>query len=98
MLILVTLWYLYFSGSNPFVVFTKASTHLNCKILTMCVKTNVGVIFHPSKVIDEDYLKILYYHDQNFTMCQRVVEIRMNDGNLNSSKQLEPDFSEVDIS
>jgi hypothetical protein len=25
-------------------------------------------------------------------MCQRVVEIRMNEGNIDSSKQMEPDF------
>ena len=65
---------------------------MNCKIQTLCVKTNVSVSFTPPDVMDEDCLKILYYHHQNFAMCQRVVEIRMNDGNEDSSKQLEPDF------
>ena len=61
----------------------------------MCVKTNVRVSFSPPEVTDEDCLKILYYHHQNFTICQRVVEITMNEENEDSSKQLEPDFSEV---
>ena len=83
------------SGKNPVVVFAKASILMNCKIQTMCVKTNIRVSFTPPEVLDEDCVKILYYHHQNFTMCQRVVEIRMNVGNNDSSKQMEPDFSEV---
>ena len=86
-----------FSGKNPFVVFAKASIIMNCKIQTMCVKTNIRVSFTPPKVMDEDCLKILYYHHEDFTMCQRVVEIRMNEGNEDSSKQLEPDLSKVHI-
>ena len=68
---------------------------MNCKIQTLCVKSNVSVNFTPPEVMDEDCVKILYYHQQNFTMCQRVVEIRTNVGNNDSSKQMEPDFSEV---
>ena len=84
-----------FTGSNPLVVFAKASMLRNCKIQTLCVKTNIRVSFTPPEVMDEDCVKILYYHHQNFTMCQRVVDIRLNEGNDDSSKQLEPDFSEV---
>ena len=84
-----------FSGSTPFVVFARASKLINCKIQTMCVKTNIRVSFTPPEVMGEDCVKILYYHHQNFNMCQRVVEIRMNEGINDSSKQLEPDFSEV---
>ena len=86
-----------FSGSTSFLVFAKASTLMNCKIETLCIKTNIRVSFTPPEVMDEDCLKILYYHHENFTMCQRVVEIRMNEGNEESSKQLEPDLSEVYI-
>ena len=86
-----------FSGSNPLVMFAKASIIMNCKIQIMCVKTNNRVSFTPPEVLDEDCLKILYYHHQNFTMCQRVVEIRMNDGNEDSSKQLEPDFLVIKV-
>ena len=84
-----------FSGRTPFLVFAKASTLMNCKIETLCIKTNIRVSFTPPEVMDEDCLKILYYHHENFTMCQRVVEIRMNQGNEDSSKQFEPKLSEV---
>ena len=84
-----------FSGSTSFLVFAKASTLMNCKIETLCIKTNIRVSFTPPEVMDEDCLKILYYHHENFTMCQRVVEIRMNQGNEDSSKQFELNFSEV---
>ena len=86
-----------FTGSNPLVVFAKASLIMNCKIQTMCVKTNTRVSFTPPEVMDEDCLKILYYHHQNFTMCQRVVEIRMNEESEDSSKQLEPDFLVIKV-
>ena len=86
-----------FSGSNPFVVFAKASIIMNSKIETMCVKTNVRVVFTPPQVMNGDCVKILYYHHENFTMCQRVVELRLNERNKDSSKQFEPDFSEVSI-
>ena len=69
-----------FSGSNQFIMFAKAAILTNCKIQTMCVKTNIIVSFTPPEVTDEDCLKILYYHHQNVTMCQRVVDIRMNEG------------------
>ena len=82
-----------FSGSNPFVVFAKASILMSCKIQTLCVKTNIGVTFIPPKVIDGECVKILYCHNQNFTMCQRVLEIKMNEGNNDSSKQTEPELS-----
>ena len=82
------------SGKDPFVGFAEASILMNCKIQTLCLKTNIRVIFTPPKVMDEDCLKILYYHHEDFTMCQRLVEIRMNEGNEDSSKQLEPDFSD----
>ena len=84
-----------FSGSTPFVMFAKASIFMNRKIQTLCVKTNVSVSFTPPEVMDEEIVKILYYDHQNFTICQRVVEIRMNEGIQDSSKQLEPDFSKV---
>ena len=84
-----------FSGSTPLVMFAQASIAMNCKIQTMCVKTNIIVSFTPPEVTDEDCLKILYYHHQNVTMCQRVVDIRMNEGIKDSSKQIEPNFSEV---
>ena len=86
-----------FSGIDPLVVFTKASILMNCNIQTMCVKTNVRVSYTPPEVMVEDCLKILYYHHQNVTMCQRVVDIRMNEGNMDVSKQMQPDFSEVCI-
>ena len=70
---------------------------MNCKIQTLCVKTNIRGSFTPLEVINEDCLKLLYYHHQNFTMCQRVVEIRRNEGIQDSSKQLEPDLSKVCI-
>ena len=76
-------------------MFAKASIIMNCKIQTLCVKTNFSVSFTPPEVMDEESFKILYYDHQNFTMCQRVVEIRMNERNEDSNKQLEPDFSEV---
>ena len=56
----------------------------------MFVKTST-----PPEVMDEDCLRILYYHYENFTICQRVVEIRLNEGNEDSSKKLESDFSQV---
>ena len=84
-----------FSGSNPLVVFAKASIHMYCKIQTLCVKTNLRVSFTPPEVMNEECVKILYYHHENFTMCQRVMEIRMNEGNNDSSKHVEPNFSEV---
>ena len=94
-----------FSGANIFVVFAKASIHLNCKIQTMCVETNIRVSFTPPEVMEEDYVKILYKRldkeqpkrNQRFTVCQRVVEIRMNEGDKDSSQQKGPDFSEVCI-
>ena len=89
-----------FSGSDPFVVFAKASILMNCKIQTICVKINIRVDFN-SPVMNEDCLKMLYYHHdnlgENFTMCQRVVEIRMNEENKDPGKQVEPDFSELCI-
>jgi hypothetical protein len=86
-----------FSGSNPLVMFAKASIIMNCKIQTMCVKTNVSVSFTPPEVIDEDCLKILYYHHQNFTMCQRVVEIRMNERIMDLSKQMGQDVLVIQV-
>ena len=83
------------SGKNPLVAFAEASILMSCQIQTMCVKTNIRVNFIPSEVMDEDCIKLLYYHHQDFTMCQKVVEIRMNEGNEDSSKQLEQDLSEV---
>ena len=86
-----------FSGSTPFLLFAKASTLMNCKIETLCIKTNIRASFTPPEVMDEDCLKILYYHHQNFAMCQRVVEIRINERNQYSSKQMEPDFSLIKV-
>ena len=83
------------SGKNPFVGFAEASIIMNCKIQTMCVKTNIRVSFTPPEVMDENCIKILYYHHENFTMCQRVVEIRMNEGIVDSSKQMEFYFIQV---
>ena len=85
------------SGKDPFAVFAEASILMNCKIQTMCVKTNIRVSFTPPEVMDEDCLKILYYHHENFTMCQRVVEIRMNEGNMDSSKQMGLDFLVIKV-
>ena len=84
------------SGSNPLVLFAKASILMKCAIQTMCVKTNIRVSFTPPDVTYEDCLKMLYYHHQDFTVCQRVMEIRLNEGNEDSSKQMEPDFSEFE--
>ena len=78
-----------FSGRNPIAVFAKASFLMKCKIQALCIKTNITVSFTPPKVINEDCFKILYYHHQNFTMCQRVGEIKMNEKNKDSSKQME---------
>ena len=89
-----------FSGSNEFIMFAKAAILMNCKIQTMCVKTNFSVTFIPPEVIDEDCVKILYYpyyHNSNFTICQRVVEIGMKGENKDLSKQIAPDFSKVCI-
>ena len=86
-----------FTGSNPLVVFAKASMLMNCKIQTLCVKTNIRVSFTPPEVMDEDCVKMLYYHRQNFTMCQRILEIGKNFENQDSSTQMEPDFSKVCI-
>ena len=85
------------SGWNPVFAFAKASIFMNCKIQTMCVKPNIRMSFTPPEVLDEDCLKILYYHHQNFTMCQRVVEIRMNEGNMDSSKQMGLDFLVIQV-
>ena len=85
------------SGKNPFVGFAEASIIMNKRIQTMCVKTNIRVSFTPPEVLDEDSLKILYYHHQNFSMCQRVVEIRMNEGNMDSSKQMGLDFLVIKV-
>ena len=82
---------------NPFVAFAEASILMNCRIQTMCVKTNISMSFTSPEVLVEDCLKILYHHHQTFTMCQRLVEIRMNDGNEDSSKQLEPDFLVIKV-
>ena len=76
------------SGSNPFVVFAKASIIMNCKIQTMCVKTNIRVSVTPPEVMDGDCIKILYYHHENFTMCQRVVEIRKNEQNMDGDNKV----------
>ena len=84
-------------GDDPFVVFAEAAIFMNCKIQTMCVKPNIRMSFTPPEVLDEDCLKILYYHHQNFTMCQRVVEIRMNEGNMDSSKQMGLDFLVIKV-
>jgi hypothetical protein len=51
------------------------------------------VIFTPHEATDEDCVKIVYYHHENFTICQRVVEIRMNE--RNASKQIETDIVEL---
>ena len=63
----------------------------------MCVKTNITVSYAPPEVMDEDCVKILYYHHQNFTICQRVVEIRMNEGYMDSSQQMELDFLVIKV-
>jgi hypothetical protein len=55
------------------------------------------VSFTPPEVMDEDCLKILYYHHENFTMCQRVVEIRMNEGHFDSSKDMGLDFLVIKV-
>ena len=68
---------------------------MNCKIQTICVRTNTRVSFTPPEVMDEDCLKILYYCHKNFTLCQRVVKIRMKEEKNYSKKQMEPDFSKV---
>ena len=86
-----------FSESNPFVAFAKASKLMHCKIQTMCVNTNISVTFTPPEAIDEDYVKILYYCRDNFTICQRVVKIRMNKESKDLSKPIEPDFSKICI-
>ena len=46
-----------FSGSDPFVVFAKASILMNCKIQTICVKINIRVDFN-SPVMNEDSIWI----------------------------------------
>ena len=81
-------------NSNEFVMIAKASILMNCKIQTMSVQTNISVSFTPPEVMNEDCVKLLYYQHQNFAMCQRVVDIRMNEGNQNSNKQMDPNFSE----
>ena len=86
-----------FSGSHPFVVFAKASILLNCKIQTLCIKTKISVSFTPPKVMNVDCIKMIYYEDGHFTLCQRVVEIRMNERHTDSRKQMEPDLSDVCI-
>ena len=86
-----------FSGIDPFVVFAEACILMNWKIQTMCVKTNTCVSFTPPGAKDEDFVKILYYHHENFTICQRVVKIRLNERNEESSNQLQPDFSVINV-
>ena len=86
------------SGKDPFVGFAEASILMNCKIQTMCVKTNIRVSFTPPEVMDENCIKILYYHHENFTMCQRVVEIRKNEQNMDSSQQMELNLSIIKLS
>ena len=81
------------SGNNPFVVFAEASILMKCKIQTLCIETDISLSFTPPEVIDEDCIKILYYHQQDFTICQRVVEMRRNEENKDSNKQMEPDFA-----
>ena len=83
-----------FSGKNIFVAFAKASIQLNRKIQTMCVKTNIRVNFTPPEVMEKESVKIIYchHHAKKFMICQRVVEIRMNEGNKVSSKQMVPDI------
>ena len=66
---------------------------MKCKIQTMSVKTNIRVSFTPPEVTNEDFVKMLYYHHQDFTMCQRVVEISMDE----ESKKIESDFSKLRI-
>ena len=78
-------------------MFSKASFLLKCKIQTLCVKTNISMSFTPPVVMDEDCARILYHPHENFTMCQRVQEIRMNEENKDSRKQMEPDFSRLCI-
>ena len=80
-------------------MFAKASIIMNCKIQTMCVKTNIRVNFTPPEAMEEDYIKILYsqHRRKKFTVCQRVVEIRMNEGNIDSSKQLGLDFLVINV-
>ena len=85
------------SGKDPFVGFAEASILMNCKIQTMCVKTNIKVSFTSPEVMDEDCIKILHYHHQDFTMCQRVVEISTNEGNMDSSKQMGLDFLVIQV-
>ena len=70
---------------------------MNCKIQTLCVKTNIRVSFTPPKVMDEECVKILYYNHEDFTMCQRVVEIRMNEGLMDLSKQMGQDFLVIQV-
>ena len=70
---------------------------IKCKIQTMCVKSNIRVSFTPPGLMGEDCVKILYYRHHDFTICQRVLEIRMSEENLDSSKQLDPDFSQIYI-
>ena len=87
-----------FIGNDPLVVFAKASMLMNCKIQTLCIKTNIRVSFTAPEVTDKDCLKILYYHHQDFTMCQRVVEIRKNEQNMDSSQQMELNLSIIKLS
>ena len=84
-----------FPGHTSYVVFARASILVNCKIQIMCVKTNTSVRFTPPEVMDEDCIKMIYYDNQNFTMCQRVLEIKMNEENNDLSKQMEPDFTNL---
>ena len=84
-----------FSGSTPLNVFAKASILMNCKIQTMCLNTSITVIFTPPEAMDEDCVKIVYYHHENFTICQRVVEMRMNE--RNASERIEEIVELVDM-
>ena len=86
-----------FSESNPVVMFAEASIYMKCKIQTLCINSNICVNYTPPEVMNEDCVKILYYHHEDFTMCQRVVEIRMNEGNIDSSKQLGLDFLVINV-
>ena len=61
----------------------------------MCVKTNTVVRFTPPKVMDEDFINMIYYDNEIFTLCQRVLEIKMNEESKDLSKQMEPDFSDL---
>ena len=83
------------SGNNPFVVLAKASFLTKCKIQTLSVKSNISVSFTPPEVMHEDCVKMLYYQCEEFTVCQRVAKIEMNNGNNDFSKQMGPEFTQL---